>query len=157
MTSLRRDLVCSAVLFLVAAVYFLAAGRLGATALSDAVGPAGLPRVYGAALGVLAIIIGAGALLRRRLTGDDEAREESRTLLRLSRAAVTLALGAAYLAIVDIIGYPFAIAALIAATALYQGERASWRIALVAVAGAAMLYVLFELVLGVSLPAPWNR
>ena len=157
MNSFRRDLVCSFVLLVIAGGYFAAASRIGSTALSDAVGAGGLPRVYGAVLAVLAIIIGIGALLRRHLVSNIEPDDGTgRTLHRLTRAAITVAAGVLYLSTVGIIGYPFAIALLITGMSVYQGERLSWRTVLTALLGAAALYVLFEIVLGVTLPAPWN-
>jgi hypothetical protein len=75
---------------------------------------------------------------------------------RLARALGALAIGVGYLLLVPVIGYPFAIALTIASMAAYQGERLGWRLALVACAGAGALFVLFDWVLGVSMPAPWN-
>jgi putative tricarboxylic transport membrane protein len=154
---MRRDLACSVILLIVAVCYYAAASRMGQTALSDAVGPAGLPRVYAVALAILGAAIGATALLRRRLGKTAEPGPDGpSTSRRLARAAGVVAIGVAYLAVAPVIGYPFAIALMIAAMAVYQGERPSWRAALVASAGAAVLFVLFEVVLGVTLPAPWN-
>jgi hypothetical protein len=157
LTTLRRDLACSAILLIVAASYYGAASRIGATALADAVGPTGLPRVYAGALALLAIAIGVGALLRHRVS--TQAVPDSAgpgTTRRLLRAAGAVAIGIVYLTIVSAIGYPFAMAAMIAAMAVYQGESFSLRVALIAAAGAVALFVLFEVVLGVTLPAPWN-
>jgi hypothetical protein len=67
-----------------------------------------------------------------------------------------LAIGVGYLVVAPVIGYPFAVALAIAVTALHEGERPSVRLALVACGGAAALYVLFEVLLGVAMPAPWN-
>jgi putative tricarboxylic transport membrane protein len=157
LTSLRRNLIGSVILLLVAAGYFIAANRIGSTALSDSVGADGLPRIYGISLAALALAIGAGALIRRRLAAAASAVSETPgTLHRLMRAAITVVAGAAYLAVVDVIGYPFAIAVLVAAMAVYQGERFSWRVLLIAALGGIALYVLFSFVLDVDVPAPWN-
>jgi putative tricarboxylic transport membrane protein len=157
LTSFRRDLICSLILLVVAVCYYVAAIRIGQTALSDAVGPAGLPRIYGIALAVVGIAIGVTAWLRHRLeTAADPGSASPRAQRQLVRGAGALAIGIGYLIIVSAIGYPFAMALLIAAMAAYQGERFSLRLLLVAAAGAAALYLLFDIVLGVRLPAPWN-
>ncbi|MGD8324129.1 MAG: tripartite tricarboxylate transporter TctB family protein [Gammaproteobacteria bacterium] len=151
---MARDLACAAILLSIAILYYGAARGLGATALSDTVGPAGLPVVYAAALAILAVLLAAATLIRKlRPAGGDSAAGIGRKVLR---AAGALLIGIAYLGIVPGIGYPFAIAAAIAAMALYQGERPSLHLALVACVGAAMLYGLFDLVLGVPMPAPWS-
>jgi putative tricarboxylic transport membrane protein len=160
---MRRDLTCSLVLLAVAALYYALARDLGQTALSDAVGPAGLPMAYAAVLALLAVLLGAVAWLRRRLgataasgvsPGDAEA--EAGPARRVRRAAGALGIGVIYLLIVPWIGYPFAIALAIAAMAVYQGERPTLRLVLIACAGAGALFALFDLVLGVPTPAPWN-
>jgi hypothetical protein len=157
LTSTRRDLICSLVLLVVAACYYVAAIRIGQTALSDAVGPAGLPRIYGIALAVVGAAIGITAWLRHRLeTATEPNAAGPHAPRQLARGTGALAIGIGYLATVSVIGYPFAMALLIAAMAVYQGERLSLRLLFIAAAGAAALYVLFDIVLGVRLPAPWN-
>jgi putative tricarboxylic transport membrane protein len=152
---MRRDLICSLVLLVVAVGYYIAASRIGRTALADAVGPTGLPRVYAGALAGLAVAIGLTAWLRHRVRAKTEPAGPT-AAHQLARAAGAVAIGVVYLAIVAAIGYPFAIALMLAAMAVYQGERLSLRLVLVAAAGAAALFVLFDLVLGVTMPAPWN-
>jgi putative tricarboxylic transport membrane protein len=157
LSSVRREALCSLVLLALSAGYWAGASRIGDTALADAVGPAGLPRVYAIALAAIGVAIGLSAFVEWRLRGvAAPAAESTGAARRLLRGAGTVAIGAIYLAIVPLIGYPFAIALTIAAMAVFQGERLSWRVALVAVAGAAALYGFFDLVLGVSLPAPWK-
>jgi hypothetical protein len=157
LTSIRRDLICSLVLLVVAACYYVAAGRIGQTALSDAVGPAGLPRIYGLALAFVGAAIGVTAWLKHRFgTAADPSSDDPHAPRQLARGAGTLAIGIGYLAIVSVIGYPFAMALMIAAMAVYQGERLSLRLLFVAAAGAAALYGLFNIVLGVRMPAPWT-
>jgi hypothetical protein len=157
LTSTRRDLICSLILLIVAGGYYVAASRIGQTALSDAVGPAGLPRIYGAALAVVGAAIGVTAWTRQRLgTAVDPRPDGPNAARQVARGAGAIAIGIGYLAIVSVTGYPFAMALMIAAMAVFQGERLSLRVLLVAVAGAAALYVLFDIVLGVRLPAPWN-
>jgi len=151
---MARDLACAAILLSIAVLYYIAARALGATALSDSVGPAGLPIFYAAGLASLALLIGIATLIRK--PGPAGAGLAGGTGRKVLRAAGALLIGIAYLAIVSSIGYPFAIAAAIAAMALYQGERPTPRLVLVACVGAATLYALFDLVLGVPMPAPWS-
>jgi hypothetical protein len=151
---MRRDLACSLTLLAVSVAYYALASRIGDTALSDAIGPAGLPLIYAAVLAVLAVLLGLSALLRQRLVPASTTSAEIRPLFQLRRAGG--ALGVAYLVVAPVIGYPFAIALAIAAMAVYQGERPTLRLAVIACAGAAVFFVLFDLVLGISMPAPWN-
>jgi putative tricarboxylic transport membrane protein len=188
-----RDLTCSLLLLSIAIGYYFAASDLGQTALSDAVGPAGLPRAYAIGLALLAAAIGLAGWLRHRpfnrarpaeagpevdpgsdgLKGSDESGGEAKdvsrrsrdasngssndpgTSRRLARGAGVVAIGIAYLVVVPIVGYPIAMALMIGTMAVYQGERPTLRVLLVALAGAAMLFLLFDVVLGVALPAPW--
>lgn len=156
---MQRDLICSVLLLGIAALYYALARDLGQTALSDAVGPDGLPRVYGAVLATLGALLGLTALIRRVRSAPTTSAASSvdpSPAYRLWRAGGALAIGVAYLLIVPAIGYPFAIALTIASMAAYQGERLGWRLALLACAGAGALFVLFDQVLGVSMPVPWN-
>jgi hypothetical protein len=153
---MRRDLACSLTLLAVSVAYYALASRIGDTALSDAIGPAGLPLIYAAVLAVLAVLLGLSALLRQRLVPASTTSAEIRPLFQLRRAGGALAIGVAYLVVAPVIGYPFAIALAIAAMAVYQGERPTLRLAVIACAGAAVFFVLFDLVLGISMPAPWN-
>jgi putative tricarboxylic transport membrane protein len=154
---LQRDLTSAVTLFVVAAAYYALARELDSTALADEVGPSGLPLIYAAVLAVLAALLGLDALVARaRTKAAPAASDEPSPGRRLRRAAGVLAIGVGYLAVMPLIGYPFAVALAIAATALHEGERPSVRFVLVAGAGAAALYVLFDFVLGVEMPAPWN-
>jgi hypothetical protein len=159
LNSPRRDLACSLTLLAVAGIYYALASDIGETALADEIGPAGLPLIYAAVLAGLGVLIGLGVVLRHGLGSGKAAPARGSAigpLLQLRRAAGALGIGVGYLLVVPVIGYPFAIALLIGAMAVYQGERPTARLALVACAGAAALFVLFDLVLGVPMPAPWN-
>jgi hypothetical protein len=154
----RRDLICSLALLGVAVLYYAGARELGQTALSDAIGPAGLPRVYAAVLAALAVMLALTAYLGRGRAPKIPAAPSSqaRPGRRLLRALGAWAIGAAYLLIVPISGYPIAVALAIASMAAYQGERIGWRLLLISCAGAGALFVLFELVLGVQMPGAWS-
>jgi hypothetical protein len=153
---MRRDLACSLTLLAVSVAYYALATRIGDTALSDGIGPAGLPLIYAAVLAVLAVLLGLSAFLRKRLVSANTMHSDVRPLHQLRRAGGVLAIGVAYVVVVPVIGYPFAVALAIAAMALYLGEQPTLRLAVIASVGAAAFFVLFDLVLGISMPAPWN-
>jgi putative tricarboxylic transport membrane protein len=162
-TALRvlRDLACSAALLWVAASYYLAATDISRSALGDELGARGLPTAYAALLAALAVLLLAKAslgLLRRRTARAADAPEhgQPRVGRTLRRAAGVLGIGVAYVLAVPFIGYPIAIAAVISAMAVYQGERRTVRIALVAILGAVGFWTFFELLLGIPMPAPWT-
>ena len=64
-----------------------------------------------------------------------------------------LGIGIGYLLIVGHLGYLPAVAILIGAVALYQGVRFSWHTPVIAIGGSAALWAVFELLLGVDMPA----
>jgi hypothetical protein len=69
------------------------------------------------------------------------------------KTLVTLALGIAYGASLPWLGYAASIAALVAATAAYQGAGFNRRVVTVAAGGAAFLWVLFVWLLGIPQPS----
>jgi putative tricarboxylic transport membrane protein len=157
---MRRDLVAAAALLGLAAIYYGLARNLGATALSDSVGPAGLPLAYAAALGGLGLVLGVVTLLRQESRVDPVGSPPDRgtrgIVYRIWRAAGSLTIGIAYLVLFALIGYVFATALAVAVMAIYQGERRPLRVVLVASIGAGVLFALFDLLLGVPMPMPWN-
>ena len=148
------DLVGASLLLLVAAGYFTAAGDINRSALADEIGAAGVPVVYAATLAGLAVALAIKALISWRLgravAGGVESGRQGR---RLARAAGMLAIGIGYLAVVTVAGYLLSVLAVIALVAVYQGERMSWRLAGIAVGGAALYFVLFDQLLGIDMPA----
>ena len=168
---MKRDLVCALALLTLAAAYYGVARTLGQTALADSVGPAGLPLVYAAVLAGLAVLLACAALLRTRLAprtgktserpagdarGPGQPGSEVPTAKRLRRAAGALAIGIAYIATVPYLGYLMTTALVLGAMAAYQGEKISKRLFLVAGIGAVVLYLLFDLALGIDMPGPWT-
>lgn len=155
---MARDLTCAAVLFIFAAVYYVLASGIGRSALSDEVGPAGLPLVYATILGGLAILLALKTGLRYALAKRDQAKagaEKPRAAYVLGRAAGTLAIGASYVLLVNVLGYWLSLGLLLPAMATYQGEQFSRRLVLVSVTGATVFWVLFVWLLGIPMPQPW--
>src|SRR5262245_14120331 len=111
-------MISGAAAVLIGIVYLYLAWQLNPSALSDAVGPAGLPKAVGVVTVVLGLILLAQDIIRRApsdLTGD-EAVVFRRHLLR---ASGLLAIGTGFILIVSYVGYLVAIALLIGAVASY--------------------------------------
>ena len=145
-----RDFVGGAASLLIGSVYLYFAYQMRSSALDDIVGPAGMPKAYGWVLVGLGTLLCTVTLANR--WREDFSEEWVGRGRQIAAAAGLLGLGIAYLVIVDRVGYLLSMGLLIAATILYHGERPSAKLAMTAVLGAAMLWTLFVLVLGVSMP-----
>jgi hypothetical protein len=153
-----RDFVAGSGLLIFSVVYYLAAAAIPTSQLSDTVGPGGMPKSYGIALGILSLLlIGQSLLARRRAVtaragaaAGEEARQER---YRALRALGMLAIGIAYLVLLPIIGYVISLALLIFAAAWYQeGTRRRWLIP-TAIAGAGVFWLVFVQLLQIDQPA----
>ncbi len=154
---MARDLTCAAVLLFVAGSYYALASNIGRSALADEVGPAGLPVVYALVLATIALVLAGQAVLRTLLLrAVDDSAAAGQPALVLRRAGGVFAIGIGYVLGVPLVGYFLALVLVIAAMALYQGERASARLATIAVAGAALFWLLFVRLLGIPMPALWG-
>ena len=156
---MARQLTCSVILLMIAAGYYSVASHIGRSALADEVGPAGLPVVYALVLAAVALALAATTLFRPlllRTVAVTAAAGEPTLGFLLRRAGGVFAIGVGYVLIVPLTGYFLTLVLVIAAMALYQGERASVRLATVAVAGAAVFWLLFVGLLGVPMPALWG-
>ena len=152
---MARDLSCAAILLIIAAGYYSVASHIGRSALADEVGPAGLPVVYAVVLAIVALVLAGKAVLLRAV--DSAAAAGGPALgFGLRRAGGVFAIGVGYVLIVPLAGYFLTLVLVIAAMALYQGERASARLATIAVAGAALFWLLFVRLLGIPMPALWG-
>jgi putative tricarboxylic transport membrane protein len=140
----NRDLVFGAVCLALAAGYYLMAAAIPESALSDAVGPQGLPKTYAVVLGALSLVL-IGRSLKTRLTVSGHR-------VPIMRVAGMIVIGIVYLAVVPWIGYTLALAGLISATTYYQGGGLNGRVALVALSGAVFFWLLFVAVLGIPHP-----
>lgn len=153
-----RDLTCAALLLGISAGYYALASGIGRSALADEVGPAGLPIVYAALLAGLGIALalktGLRFLLARRLSESPSGSAPSARFV-LARALGTLAIGASYVALVNVLGYWLSLALLVPAMARYQGAAANRRMLLIAMAGATTFWLLFVWLLGIPMPRPW--
>ena len=144
--------------------YFWMASGIRASALDDAVGPAGFPTTLAYATIGLGLILCAQsfwALRARRSAAAPvaaapvvtEADNESHGTRGVLRALGMLALGIVYLLIIRWVGYVPSIALLIVAASLYLGTPFSWRVIAIGVAGAVVYWVVVVWVLGIPQPA----
>jgi putative tricarboxylic transport membrane protein len=163
---MQRGLV-TGVAALVIGIGYLAMGfQLRASALADAVGPAGLPKVLGFVMVTLGLIQCLQAVLAGRMpspnvpvtattNGADEIEpvdEGSVGWAGLARAGGLLAIAVGYLLVIKVIGYPLAVATLLIAVSIYGGAKVTWRVFAIGIAGAVVYWVLFVEILGIPLP-----
>lgn len=154
---MSRDFYAGCGLLIFSVVYYLAAAAIPTSQLSDTVGPGGMPKSYGIALGVLSILLLGQSLLAQRravtVRADTAAREKARQdRYRALRALGMLAIGVAYLVLLPIIGYVVSLALLILAAAWYQeGSRRRWLIP-TAIVGAGLFWLLFVELLQIDQP-----
>ncbi|MDQ0468963.1 tripartite tricarboxylate transporter TctB family protein [Labrys wisconsinensis] len=168
-----RDAVCGVATLVVALLYYLGARAIPESMLADAIGPSGLPIGYAGVLAALSVVLIARSVLGRSPAADrrgaptarppaaDEAapgrsarprRGEDVALRDVARAAGVLAIGIAYVLALPAIGYPLGIALLISAMVLYQGGKAGRSLALAAIGGAALFWLVFAHVLHLPVP-----
>ena len=136
---MRRDLACGALGLALAALYWIGASRLPTSFLSDSVGADGLPKALALVLAVLSV-----AIALRASKGDQPPRP--------ARALGIAALGFLHVLVVPYIGYLAATTLLAAGAALYYGAPRRWPVALFGFGTAALLWLAFDLLLGVALP-----
>jgi hypothetical protein len=149
MKALSRELGLAVVMLAVALAYYGLTTQVPESALDDAVGPAGVPRLYAVMLVVLCAFLIVRSLLvmfrHESPRGDDGPR-------RSWRFAGMLLIGVGYVVIVPWLGYPVSIALLIAGTAWYQGGTINRRVVIVAASGALLLWLLFVAILRIPQP-----
>ena len=151
MTTPSRDTVFGILMLVLAAAYYAAGSTIPQSGLADAVGPQGLPRIYAAALAALALVWIARSRQSRAVSAVPGVGGE-RPSTDVLRSLGLLTMGVGYVLIVPWVGYTAAIALLIGATIGYQAR--AWRRtdAMIAVAGALVLWILFVLFLGIRQP-----
>jgi hypothetical protein len=145
---MRKDLVGSAILLCIAALYYLASTLISASTLEDEVGPRGLPTVLAALLAIVAVVIGVRALVAAPVSGERGGDAEA----PWPRAIGMLVIGALYIPAANLLGYWLALLLLLLAVILYEGMKPSWRMLAVAAGGATFFFLLFDVLLGVRVP-----
>ena len=134
---MRRSHACAGAGLALAAAYWLAADALPRSALADAVGADGVPKLLAALLAGVSILIA--------FQKDGERQPGSLKALGVA------ALGFAYLSVLPFTGYLAGAALLAAASALYYGARGR-NVAVFAALSALGLWLVFAKALGVALP-----
>jgi hypothetical protein len=147
---MRKDLFASIGLLLIAAVYYAATLTIQESTLEDDFGPTGLPVVLAGVLAFLAVVIGVRALVSTPVSAVRSEDKEAEA--PWPRAIGMLVIGALYLPVVSITGYPLALFLLLVSVALYEGKKPDWRLFAVAAGGGLFFFLIFELVLGVRQP-----
>jgi putative tricarboxylic transport membrane protein len=150
---MNKDVVSGLALLGLAAAYYWALRQIPDSSLSDEVGAQGLPLILAILLAGLAVAIvlrGLAASRRRRPATEANADEDETAPPR--RALGFVAIAAGYVLVTPLVGFAPALALLIAAVAVFEGTRPSWRVAAVAVAGAFAFWLLFVQILGVEQP-----
>jgi putative tricarboxylic transport membrane protein len=137
---------------LVAAVLVIVdAVRLPET--SEAVGPAAVPLPVGVLLGV----VGAALLVQARAQLTSASREttwQPRALLRVLGMVAALV---AFAVLLPVLGYVVTSAALFVAAAMLLGAPHFWRTVAYGWALAAIVFLVFDRLIGLSLPTgPWG-
>lgn len=148
---MRKDLVSSLILLGIAVAYYVTSTDIQDSALSDAVGPRGLPNVLTVALVGIALLIAMRSLLAAP-AAQVSSEPEKDAVAPWLRSAGFLAMTALYIPFAEVLGYWPALFLLLIAVPLYEGIRPGWRLFAVAAGGATFFYVLFDLVLGVRQP-----
>lgn len=140
---MRRDLACAALGLALAGAYWAAADALPVSLLADEVGAGGVPK----ALAVLLALFSAGiafTAFARKAPPSPPGNH--------FKALGIAALGFAYVAIAPLIGYLISITLLAGGAALYYGARRPGGVALFALGSAALLWLVFGVLLGIPLP-----
>ena len=154
---LTRDMVGAIAAILIGAVYLYFAHQLRVSALDDTLGPSGMPRILGWLMIALGAVLMVQAFAARRAVAvaaqPAEKGEWEGQGRKIAYAAGLLAIGAAYLFVVETLGYLISIALLIIATATYLGAGFRGRVVAIGVLGAVFLYAMFVALLGVRMPA----
>jgi len=145
---MKKDLAGSAILLIVAALYYAAATQIPSSTLEDQVGARALPSVVAALLVMISVIIGIRALIAVPIpaTGAKDAEAP------WPRALGMLMIGALYIPAAGILGYWTALLLLLIVVPVYEGLKFSWRVGAVALGGATFFWLLFNYVLGVQQP-----
>jgi putative tricarboxylic transport membrane protein len=155
----KASVIAGFVLVGLAVAYWVGADMISRSVLSGNVGADGLPKLLAVTLGILSLvmIIQERAKLRRSpvapAAGSDDAGHPQRSgFVRHLMAAGILAIGGGYVLILPYVGYAVSVALLIFAVVWYHGKRSLIGVGTYAVVGAAVFYVIFVVLLDVSMP-----
>jgi len=149
---MNRDFVAGFIGLLIAMGYYALAMNIQNSQLADDVGPGGLPKIYGVLLAGFSLVL----MLRARFRPapvDAKQRPVAEEVFAAKRGLGILAIGIGYILVVPFLGYPLAIAVVIAVASLYNGGSISLRMAGISVLGAFGLWFVFVFLLHIGQPA----
>lgn len=154
---MNRDLVFGASGAVLAGGYYLLALAIPESALADTVGPQGLPKAYAVVLALLSAILVIRSLrpsnFEPRPANPEPGTQNRELRSGLPRVFGMLLIGVAYLLLIPWLGYTVTLAGLLFVTTWYQGGLVNRTIAVVAVSGAIVFWLLFVRLLGIPHPA----
>ena len=149
---MNRDFVAGLLGLLIALGYYALANNIQNSQLADDVGPGGLPKIYAVLLAGFSVLMMLRAYLRPAPI-DAKQRPLAEEIFAAKRGLGILAIGIGYIIAVPYLGYPVAIAIVIAIAALYNGGALSLRTAGVAALGALGLWFVFVFLLHIGQPS----
>lgn len=154
---MNRDLALGAAGAAIAGGYYWLSVAIPESALADAVGPQGLPKTYAVVLLALSLIL-VGRSLRKPNPEPGTRNPEPGSRSPFARVAGMLLIGIVYLLLVSWLGYLVSLAGLLLAVTWYQGGVLNRTIAVVAISGATVFWLMFVRLLGIPHPAGiWTR
>ncbi len=145
---MRKELAGSAILLVVAILYYVDSTQIATSTLEDQIGPRALPAALALLLAIVALVIALRAMLSAPVLAGGERDAEA----PWPRALGMLAIGALYIPVASVLGYWPALVLLLIGVPLYEGMKPSRRVAVVALGGATFFWLLFGYVLGVQQP-----
>jgi putative tricarboxylic transport membrane protein len=158
---MKSDIYMGILLLVLSVLYWLQADNIQVSVLSGRFGAQELPKMLAVLLAVFSLLMIAQAAIRSlasRTAAADAQEGERGSAIQIGPALGVLLIGIAYTLLLEILGYPIAIALLLGATAYLMGWR-RWPVLIAfSAAGAAILWVVFAYILDIPLPAaPWQH
>jgi putative tricarboxylic transport membrane protein len=149
-----KDLVAGVLLLALAVFYWIEANAIPVTGFGGSISAQGLPKFLAIGLVLTSLALIAQALLIRRTVAPvpTEGEEQRWTPSNHARAAGIVAIGIGFILVVETAGFAIAVFMLLAATAIYMGQRPGLRLFLISLAGAAAFWAIFIKVLNIPLP-----
>lgn len=154
------DLALGILALIGSAGYLYQTAQIPESLLEDSVGARGIPLAFGWTMAAGGALLCLRGLLRGRNGADASPERDWASALRPHVSALgLLAILAAYVVIVPFAGYIPSTALLIGAIAWFAGAERNRYLVVIAIAGAAALWLMFDPMLGVSLPGGswWQR
>ena len=158
------DLTLGVLALIAAAGYLYETAQIPESLLEDAVGARGVPLAIGWAMAVLGALLCLRGLIGaphderkdERSTGEQRVAASAPLSVALRphlQALGLLAILAAYVGLLPHAGYVASTALLIAGVSWFSGAKRTWQLPMIAIAGSVFLWVMFDPMLSIPLPA----